>query len=299
MTYYSMYRSPSEQLAEQLETDGDYRVLRRLPCREEIWCRSMPVAEPGSSITCGILDTETTGLDCKRDQLIELALVKLVIDTERGDVLDVSAPWSWLEDPGEPLTPEIEMLTGLTDAQLRGEQFPDEAILSTLDDIDVLVSHNAAFDLGFLTKRLPKIGHPWACSAREVDWPAMGLGSGRSMGALLTSAGHFLPDAHRASPDTWALTCLLMMPSPDGRTIAAHLLDRARKTTLRLCAVGAPFEFKDALKAAGYRWCPERRAWWIEADPERIANEQAWLAELHPRISPLVREIDWFDRHKA
>ncbi len=299
MTYYSVNRTPSELLAEQIETDGDYRVLRRLPHRNEIWCRSMPVAKLGSSITCGILDTETTGLDHKQDKLIELALVKLVIDPKRGDVLDVSAPCSWLEDPGEPLTPDIEMLTGLTDAQLRGEQFDDEAILSALGDVDVLVSHNAAFDLGFLTKRLPQIGHPWACSAREVDWPATGLGSGRSMAALLTAAGHFLPDAHRAAPDTWALTCLLMMRSPDGRAIAAHLLERARKTTLRLYAVGAPFEFKDALKAGGYRWCAVRRAWWIEADSERIGNEQAWLAELHPRIKPFVREIDWFDRHKA
>ncbi len=214
-------------------------------------------------------------------------------------MLDVSAPCSWLEDPGEPLTDDIEMLTGLTDAQLRGERFDDQAILHTLTDVDVLVSHNSAFDLGFLVKRFPMIVHPWACSAREVDWPAMGLGSGRSMAALLTAAGHFLPDAHRAAPDTWALTCLLMMRSPDGRAIAAHLLERACKTTVRLYAMGAPFELKEALKAGGYRWCAARRAWWIEADSERIGNERAWLAKLHPRISPLVREIDWFDRHKA
>lgn len=67
----------------------------------------------------------------------------------------------------------------------------------------------------------------------------------------------------------------------------------------RLYAVDAPFEFKDGLKFAGYRWCAARRAWWIEADPERIANEEVWLTELHPRIKPWVRESDWFDRHKA
>lgn len=296
MSYFEYRSLAAEPLAQKLAANPDYRILRRLPRLDEIWCRSMPYTE--NTTTIGVVDTETCGLDPARHKLIEIAVAKLVV-THDGHVAEVQEPVSWLEDPGEPLSPEIETLTGLTDVQLRGEQFHEESIMHQLDDVDVLVSHNAPFDLGFLAARFPNIWHPWGCSAREVDWPAMGLGSGRSMSALLTAAGHFLPDAHRAAPDTWALTCLLMMRAPDGRAVAAHLLERARKTTHRLYAIGAPFEFKNALKAAGYRWCAVRRAWWIEADAERIANEEAWLAELHPRVKPWAREIDWFDRHKA
>lgn len=38
------------------------------------------------------------------------------------------------EDPGEPLTRELEALTGLSDAQLRGERFHEETIMHQLDD---------------------------------------------------------------------------------------------------------------------------------------------------------------------
>ncbi len=48
-----------ERLARRLEQIGDYRVLRRLPKPDEIWCRSMPV--PDNVIKCAILDCETTG----------------------------------------------------------------------------------------------------------------------------------------------------------------------------------------------------------------------------------------------
>lgn len=56
---------------------------------------------------------------------------------------------------------------------------------------------------------------------------------------------------------------------------------------------------KDALKAGGYRWCATRRAWWIEADSERIANEAVWLVELCPAILPQTVRIDWYDRYSC
>lgn len=299
MTYYSVNRTPLELLAEQLETDGDYRVLRRLPFHEEIWCRSMPIAIPESSTVIGIIDTETTGLDCQRHRLIELALVKLTIDTETGDVLDVEAPRSWLEDPGEPPSEEIEALTGLTDADLRGRIFDDDKIREAFSDVEVIAAHNAAFDCGFLAERFPQLIKPVACSMTEIDWQAQGFNGGRSISALLTEAGHFMQQAHRAGPDAWALCCLLMMQRVKGRSIASDLLDRARRPTARLYADRAPFALKDALRAAGYRWDASRRSWTMEGEPERIANEAAWLTSLHLAIQPRVVSIDWHNRHVA
>ena len=299
MTYYSIDRSRSEKLAKQLETDRDYRVLRRLPCREEIWCRSMPVVDPGSSTVLGVIDTETTGLDCQRDKLIELALVKLTIDTRTGDVLDVAAPCSWVEDPGDPLTPEIVQLTGLTDQELAGCKFDEEDIGQTFSNVDVIAAHNASFDLGFLTARFPKLDRPVACTLTEVDWQSFGFGGARTIGGLLTAAGHFPQQAHRAAPDAWALCCLLMMHGAERRSIAWHLLNRARCPTTRVYADKAPYALKDTLRAAGYRWAASHRAWTMESEPERVAHEVTWLKGLHPAIQPRVVPINWWSRHVA
>lgn len=54
---------------------------------------------------------------------------------------------------------------------------------------------------------------------------------------------------------------------------------------------GVPFECEEVLKAAGYRWSPERRAWWIEGDPERVANEVVWLQQLAVTIQPISGKI--------
>jgi len=231
--------------------------------------------------------------------MVELALVKLWICNKSGDVLDVAAPRSWVEDPGEPLTPEIEALTGLTNADLQGRKFEDEEIREAFSDVDVIVAHNAGFDLGFLTARFPGLDKPVACSLHEIDWPAHGLSGGRSIGGLLTKAGHFQQQAHRAGPDAWALCCLLMSLGTEKRTIAWHMLDRARRPTARVYADKAPYALKDTLKAADYRWSLPNRAWTMEGDPERIANEVAWLTGLHPAVQPRVVPIDWHNRHVA
>ena len=284
-----------ERLATRLEQFDDYRVLRRLPRPDEIWCRSMPA--PDKVIKLAVVDCETTGLDPERHKMIELAVGTLSIDAEHGDVVDVTAPRSWLEDPAEDLPLEIERLTHITSDMLIGRFFLEDAILRCFTGVTAVVAHNAAFDRAFVTKRFPSLATlPWMCSMREVDWPALGFAGGRGIGALLTAAGFFLPDAHRAAADVWATTCLLASTNNDGRSVAADLVETARRPTERLYAQQVPFACKDALKAAGYRWSPERRAWWIEGDPEHIANERCWMAGLSDAICPAVVQIDWMNR---
>lgn len=286
-----------EREARRLDAKSDYRILRRLPRPEEIWCRSSPVPELLSSTTLAVIDCETTGLDATRHKLIELAVVKMTISDLEGDLLDISPALAWLEDPGEPLTPEIEALTGLSDHDLAGRSFDERMVAEAFNDVDCILSHNAAFDFSFLRKRFPQLKHPWCCSMTDVDWPSHGLDGGRSVGALLTSAGHFPDAAHRAGPDAWAVAILLAMTSGDGRTIAAHALERARKPIHLLFAERAPFALKDTLKGAGYCWCPKRKAWSLTAEPERLANEAAWLKSLCPTIQPQIEQRDWFDRY--
>jgi DNA polymerase-3 subunit epsilon len=69
-----------ETAAWMLEATGDYRVLRRLQPRPVI---DFHTPCEGRKIAV-ILDTETTGLDHTRDEVIELGIVAFVYDEEGG-----------------------------------------------------------------------------------------------------------------------------------------------------------------------------------------------------------------------
>lgn len=280
-------------VARSIEQHPDYRVLRRLPRHEELWFS--PVANGGAGTTIAIVDVETTGLDPDRDAMIELAVVLMRIDGA-GDLLDLTPPVSMLEEPPHAIPPEVEALTGITDAMVAGRRFRSAPLRRLLRCADVLVSHHAAFDRAFLTQRFPWVRQPWACTLNDLAWSRFGL-EGRALGHLLASAGHFPAQGHRAGADTWALACLLARIADDRRTIAAHLVEAARAPTQRLHAVGAPDSTRNVLKAAGYRWHVTKRAWWIDGDDEKLAGEQVFLRSLHPTILPVIEKIDWFTRH--
>lgn len=296
MTFYHCNPNDrGERLARQLEEIGSHRVLRPLPKPSAIWCRSMPV--PGAVFKLGVIDCETTGLDPERHRMIEFAVGTMSIDLERGDLVDIEGPRAWLEDPGEDLSIEIERLTHITSDMLVGQRFDEDKIAQAVAGCDAIVAHNAKFDRAFATRRFPALASfPWICSMSEVNWAELGYGGGRSIGQLLAHAGLFVPDAHRAAADVWATTCLLAA-APDECTVAARLVDRGRRVTNRLYATRAPFECKDVLKGAGYRWSVKRRAWWTEGEPERITNEEAWLRSVSRSIQPEVQEVTWLNRH--
>lgn len=294
MSYYH-YRGERQAalLAREVERHADYRVLRRLPEFTEMWLAPTPAG--GATTTLAVLDTETTGLDAARDAMIELAVVMMKLDGD-GRLIDIAPPVSMLEQPPAPIPVDVEALTGIGDGMVAGRRFDDDALRTLLGKADIAVSHNASFDRGFLVRRFAWLDLPWACTARDIDWRRFGL-EGRALGHLLASAGHFLQHGHRAGEDAWALSCLLARDAPDGRATAAHLVEAARRPSLRLLAWAAPFAVRATLKAAGYRWNPERRVWWIAGDDERIAGESAFLRSLHPLIRPAVEAVDWFTRH--
>lgn len=90
-------------------------------------------------------DLETTGLNPASDAVIEFAAVLF----ENGKPAERLA---FLCNPGQPISPEVEDLTGITTAMLRGCQ-PFEKhlgeVLEFLGDTP-LAGHNIGFDLGFL-----------------------------------------------------------------------------------------------------------------------------------------------------
>lgn len=277
--------------ARQLEADANnFRVLRRLPRIEEMWC--VPTPPAGPDIVLGVVDIETTGLgdDAK---VIEIAMTKVALVD--GQLASIAPPLTMLEDPGEPLAEDIRKLTGITDADLAGHQFDEELLAHELADVDALVAFNAQFDGPHLQRRFAGLRHPWICARLDYDWRGAGY-EGRSQSALLNDAGLFY-EAHRAAIDAWALAVLISMPASDGRTIASHMVDRARTIQTRIAATNAPYRVKDDLKGRGYRWDVRQRLWTADVEQHEVPTELEFLLELHPQIRPTLTEIDWFNRH--
>lgn len=74
---------------------------------------------------------------------------------------------------------------------------------------------------------------------------------------------------------------LLSLRLPSGRTGLARLLDRALQDGRRIWALASEFEFKDILKARGYRWNDGKdgryKAWHKEVAVDEVEVETAYL----------------------
>ncbi|HET8869674.1 MAG TPA: 3'-5' exonuclease [Aquabacterium sp.] len=266
-----------EALARVLEAHRDYRVLRRLRPQTEFGRK----ARGADVVKVAILDTETTGLDATRDQIIELALILVDVDSQSGQPIKVTHVYDELEDPGRPIPADAVKVTGITDDMVAGKRLNDELIVDLISGVSLVIAHNARFDRGFVERRLPAFAAlPWACSVTEIDWSAEGRGSAK-LEFLAHELGWFY-DAHRAEMDCHALLAVLTQPLPiSGVTGLKRLLDGAKQTRYRLFATGSPFDSKDALKSRGYRWDSDRKVWHILLEgPDAVDAEALWLKEV-------------------
>jgi DNA polymerase-3 subunit epsilon len=285
-----------EAMIATLEASGDYRVLRRLIPRAPI------EPPPGLPTRQGLfVDTETTGLDPARDEIIELAMVPFTYGLD-GNIYAVGEPFQQLREPSKPIPPEVTAITGIDDAMVAGKRIDPADVTHFVALSSLVVAHNAAFDRKFLERFCETFTtKPWACSMIEIDWAGEGY-EGTKLAYLAGAAGFFY-ERHRAAHDCLAAIELLARVHPGrGRTGLAQLLERARRPVFRIWAENSPFELKDLLKARGYRWNGEGggapRAWYIDVDETAREAEVAFLkAEIYRgEIELLVRRIDAYDR---
>jgi DNA polymerase-3 subunit alpha (Gram-positive type) len=100
-----------------------------------------------------IVDIETTGLNAENDRITEIGAVKI----KNGKILDSFCSFV---NPEIPIPSFIVKLTGITDEMVKDAPHVSDALKDLLKfiDGDVIVAHNAPFDLGFLRVNAGKIG---------------------------------------------------------------------------------------------------------------------------------------------
>lgn len=262
-----------ELMAVMLSQHPDFKVLRRL--KPELHFAAACV---GPVVRVLVLDTETTGLNHNQDKIIELALLQVDVDLDTGLPVGPVVVYDGLEDPGVPISKEIEAITGITSAMVAGQHLDEARIASLLEGVHLVIAHNAAFDRPFCEARIPAFAQlPWGCSFADIDWKKEGQSSAK-LENLALGKGWFY-DAHRAEMDCHALLAVLGQPLPVSHVSGlSKIWSASQGPSYRLQATNAPFEAKDLLKARAYRWSPEQKVWQINlANEADLTAECAWL----------------------
>lgn len=288
-----------EEYASALERSGQYRVLRRLPALEIEGRNALP-----NERVVAIIDTETTGLDSSSDEAIEFAGIAFAYSSD-GRLIGALSAISQLQEPRAPLREEITELTGISEAMVKGKSFDVAEIEAFIQSADLIVAHNASFDRPFC-ERISEafINKPWACSATEIDWSALGY-EGAKLTYLVNSSGWFF-DAHRALDDCNALAMVLSteISAEAPYTPFGYLLASAREARWQI-SLSAPYEFRAALRERGFRWKPgqsDKPGKWVgefsEIDARDVSN---WLDSTLgiKKAAVSIDRITAFERYRS
>lgn len=146
-----------------------------------------------------VLDTETTGLDFKACELIEVAAVRL-----RGT--QIVEEFDRFVRPERPIPPEIEKLTGITNEMVADADSAESVMADFIEFAGdaPLIAHNVAFDHHFLKKGAGRdFGEVWIDSL-ELSRILLPCLSSHKLSDLSSAFGLY-PPSHRAIDDTRAL----------------------------------------------------------------------------------------------
>ena len=101
-----------------------------------------------------VFDLETTGLSAASERIIEIGAVRIV-DGKITESFDTFV------DPEKAISPEITRLTSITNEMVAGAPSEQEALeqfFRFCNGCELLVAHNADFDMGFLRAALRRCG---------------------------------------------------------------------------------------------------------------------------------------------
>ncbi|MBP0591464.1 GIY-YIG nuclease family protein [Paraburkholderia sp. LEh10] len=110
------------------------------------------LSEPALDVPIVFVDLETTGGSLNDHRITEIGVVEV---GPHG-----SSTWTTLVDPGQPIPPFIQQLTGITDDMVRGAPAFESIAADLFARLDgkLFIAHNASFDRGFLRSEFQRAG---------------------------------------------------------------------------------------------------------------------------------------------
>ncbi len=206
------------------------------------------------------LDLETTGLDLKNDEIIEIGAV--VWDIERKAPVRI---WNQLVQCSQKIPPEIQDITGISQADVDQFGVPLLEAFSELkklaNNCSYIVAHNGnKFDRVIVEREWSKnpemkVSLPWIDTMTDLPFPEEV--QSRKLTYLAAEHGFLNPFQHRAVFDV--LTMLKVLAHYEFNEI-----EELQKSPSQRIIAQVSFENKDLAKNLGFRWDPSSRTWSIE-----------------------------------
>jgi DNA polymerase-3 subunit epsilon len=196
-----------------------------------------------------ILDTETTGLEPKRDSLIELGMVLYSVE-HLTTLVQLSFLLPVGDNPAEKIN-KIPEIAARKMTSFNTQQAIDFAI-TMINYSDAIIAHNAAFDkqwMAHIGLNINTDKKPWICTLDDVAWPDFPNGTTLVTLALHYGIGVFNP--HRALTD-----CQLLAAIFDREPNLASLLEKAlipKKIYYAPCAY-EDIKKRELISAFGFKW---------------------------------------------
>lgn len=206
------------------------------------------------------LDFETTGVDPRKDDVIEVGAVVWDVDHKKP-----AAIYSDLIPADRPLSDEVMKVTGLTDDDLKRFGQPQDMVFKKLSNLaakcQYIVAHNGnKFDKLFLERvlqqqPLPNFNLPWIDTLTDIPYPDSIVT--RKLSYLAAEHGFLNLFSHRAVFDV--LTMMKVVSQYDFN----HILKTLNSPMLKIVAQ-VTYDEKAKAKDMGFRWDPNQRVWYME-----------------------------------
>jgi DNA polymerase-3 subunit epsilon len=199
--------------------------------------------------TVAIVDTETSGLDPKTGELLEVAVALWSFDlglVQAGSI------------PVRAEANAAHAVNGIPLALVRdfgrSRDGLDVWLAGMTAGADAIVAHNADFDRQWL----PELhGRPWICTCNDVTWPEPV--QSRSLTAIALAHGVGVVDAHRALTDV--LTIVRLFGAVQARGHSVHDLLEAGLRPKATYRALVSYDDREKAKQAGFRWDAGRKVW--------------------------------------
>ena len=252
-------------------------------------------------ISLAFLDVETTGLDKRNDQIIELAVKVVTVEINSGKIVSIDGDYESYNDPGFEISDKITLLTGIKNKDIKGKEIVWAYVDELLSKVDVIVAHNAIFDRSFVDRNSAiSIGKVWSCSVNDINWLRRGFSSSKQ--ELLCYWHGFFFDAHRAMNDIDALVNLLTHSSYTGKRPIIELIENSQKLQYIILAENFPYneKKKESIKRNKYLWNPGRKVWYKNVSEDNLEAEKEILTEtIYDNVfKGRVKKIDLVDKYK-